>query len=139
VNDLMLAAIARACLSHGPTVPTRRRTDLALGTIADLRGIASESLREDFGLFLGYTNIALKPADFLNARTLISQVASQNRQQKARGAAHASVVQMAAGLLVGRMLGPSRIKEFYRKRFPFAGGISNVNMNRTWAREYHPS
>jgi len=139
VNDLFLAAIAQTCLEHGPNVSTRRRTDLALGTIVDLRGIAASALRDDFGIFLGYTNVVLRPGDVGDPRRLIERIAAQNRQQKDRAAPHGSVVQIAAALAIGSMLGPNRIKDFYRKRFPLGGGISNVNMNRTWAREYHPS
>ena len=45
---------------------------------------------------------------------------------------------MVVGLTIGRLLGRDKMVEFYRKRMPLAGGISNVNLNRSWAGEFHP-
>jgi hypothetical protein len=38
------------------------------------------------------------------------------------------------------MMGMKREKiiNFYRKRIPLAGGISNVNLNQDWPQTYHP-
>ena len=46
---------------------------------------------------------------------------------------------MLAGLAVSRLLPREKVVEFYRKRVPLAGGISNVNLNRTWAADFHPT
>ena len=46
---------------------------------------------------------------------------------------------MAGGLALAQMQTPKQRIEFYRKFMPMAAGISNVNMNRSWAAQYHPS
>jgi hypothetical protein len=50
------------------------------------------------------------------------------------------MIRMFAGLVAARMMGMKREKiiNFYRKRVPLAGGISNVNLNQSWAQQYHP-
>jgi hypothetical protein len=45
---------------------------------------------------------------------------------------------MLAGLTAGRLFDRDRLATFYRKRLPLSGGISNVNLNHSWARRYHP-
>ena len=49
------------------------------------------------------------------------------------------MIRMTAGVAAGSLFGPQRLKNFYRKRLPLAGGVSNVNMNRSWACAFHPS
>src|SRR5205823_7625253 len=138
VNDLFLAAVAQAAFRFVPTKQTSRRHDLALGTIVDLRGRTNGKLAEDFGLFLGFTNVILRPNDFNDSARLVQHIATQTRLQKELAVPESSMIRMTAGVAVGSLLGSRRIKNFYRKRIPLAGGISNVNLNRTWAGRYHP-
>ncbi len=67
----------------------------------------------------------------------MSSVARQCAQQKHRGIPQASALRMLFGVAAGRVVG--NLPAFYQKHLPLAGGISNVNMNRSWAAEYHPS
>jgi hypothetical protein len=60
-------------------------------------------------------------------------------QQKQLGIPQTSALRMLAGVTAGKLVKPERMAHFYQKHVPMAGGISNVNMNRTWAMEYHPS
>ena len=50
-----------------------------------------------------------------------------------------SPLRMLAALAVGKVYRPKNLIEFYRKRLPLAGGISNVNLNRSWPAEFHPT
>lgn len=49
------------------------------------------------------------------------------------------MIRIFAGLVAHRWLGPEKVKQFYRKRLPLAGGVSNVNLNGSWAEPYHPN
>jgi hypothetical protein len=138
VNDVFLAAIAEACDRYVPAVRTPRRQDLALGTIVDLRPHAKTDLSDVFGLFLGFTSVICRPRHFANWDTLLSTVARQAALHKKTGVPQASVVRMLAGLAAGRFLNRKKVVNFYRKRVPLAGGISNVNMNACWPSQYHP-
>jgi hypothetical protein len=144
LNDLMLAAIARVCDRHIAAPPTAKRQDLALGTIVDLRGSAGRSTNgvipppEEFGLFLGFTSVYCRRREMRNWRDLLRDIAKQNARQKSQRAADASMVRMFAGVLAGQMLQQRTLLNWYRKRLPLCAGISNVNLNRTWATEYQP-
>lgn len=138
VNDVFLAAIAEACNKFVPIQRTSRRQDLALGTIVDLRPMAREDLSDVFGMFLGFTSVICRPRHFQSWDALLSSVAQQSALHKESGVPQASVVRMLAGVAAGNVFSPQKVIGFYRKRCPMAGGISNVNMNRTWAARYSP-
>jgi len=138
VNDLFLASIARACNQHVPVQQNRKRQDLALGTIVDLRPHTTEDLSDVFGLFLGFTSVVCRPHDVQDFGKLVQTISDQNTIHKTTGFAQASPIRMLAGLVAGKLLSREGTIEFYRKRVPLAGGISNVNLNHTWPAEYHP-
>jgi hypothetical protein len=145
LNDVFLAAVAQVCDANPCIRRTPRRQDLALGTIVDLRARAPRStngandLDDVFGLFLGFTSVTCRPRDLQEWDRLVHSVAAQGRAHKRAGAPEASMIRMLAGLVAHRMLGPQKIKQFYRKRLPLAGGVSNVNLNGSWAQQYHPA
>lgn len=139
LNDLFLAAIAETCNRLVPVRHAERRQDLAIGAIVDLRSHVNEDMSRVFGLFLGFTSVICRPHYFHDWPTLLRSVAAQSAMQKQTGAAQASVVRISAGLMAGKLLSPKKILEFYRKRVPLAAGISNVNLNPTWAAKYHPA
>ncbi|MGH7214372.1 MAG: hypothetical protein ACREIT_06385, partial [Tepidisphaeraceae bacterium] len=139
LNDLFLAAIAEACHRHVPVMLTPKRQDLALGTIVDLRPHGPDDLSDTFGMFLGFTSVVCRPRDLEGDwPRLVRTIATQSALHKQTGVPQASPVRMLAGLVAGRLLERDGTVTFYRKRVPLAGGISNVNLNRTWAADYHP-
>jgi NRPS condensation-like uncharacterized protein len=139
LNDLFLAAMALACDRYVAAPPSRKRSDLALGVIVDLRGQAGRSLRDTFGLFLGFTNVLCGMHHLRDWNQLVAHLARQTRHNKQSATAEASMLRMLGARILGGVLSRPRLLEFYRKRVPLAAGISNVNLNRTWVGEYHPS
>jgi hypothetical protein len=139
INDLFLAAMAIACDQYVAAPPTRKRNDLAMGVIVDLRGNAADTLLDTFGLFLGFTNVLCGIEHLRDWDKLVAHLAAQNRQNKLNASAQASMLRMLGGQIVGGVLSRKRLLEFYRKRIPLAAGISNVNLNRTWVADYHPA
>ncbi len=140
LNDVFLAAIAQVCNQYVPLKIRPRRRGMALGSIVDLRPYCGNNEFADaFGLFLGFTNVFCRPEDFDSPLRLLRTIAVQNAHQKSRGIPQASALRMLIGVALGSLVNPKRIPQFYQKHCPMAGGISNVNMNRSWAREYHPS
>ena len=139
LNDCFLAAIAQVCQQFVPLRVRPRRRSLALGSIVDLRPYNEASLRDAFGLFLGFTAVVCRPDDFRDPERLLKTIALQGHQQKSRGVPQASALRMLAGVTAGTFLSAERLARFYHKNIPLAGGISNVNMNRCWAATYHPA
>lgn len=139
LNDLFLAGIARVCDGFVPLQNRRRRRSLALGSIVDLRPYTEGELDDVFGLYLGFTNVVCRPSDLRDPNRLLRSIALQSAQQKSKGIPQASALRMLAGVVSGHLVEPNRQPHFYQKHIPLAGGISNVNMNRSWATEYHPA
>lgn len=138
VNDLFLAALAEACHAHVPLQPRPNRRDLAVGSVVDLRPYAPPAVAESFGLLLGFTNVVCQPDELADFDRLVAAVAAQTRHQKARGVAPSSLMWMSAALIVGKLSKPKELYHFYRKELPLAGGLSNVDLTRTWLGRYHP-
>jgi hypothetical protein len=136
VNDLFLAALIEACAAHVPLQRRRNRVDVAVGSVVDLRPFCPADLSETFGLYLGFTNVICQPRELHDFNQIVSAVARQTRLQKKNGVAPASLMWMSAALVVGTLSRPDELYHFYRKELPLAGGISNVDLTRTWAGHY---
>lgn len=138
LNDLFLAVIADVCDRFNPTRSIPRRKDLALGMIVDLRSRARRDMSRVFGLFLGFANVVCRREDLRNWPKLVRQIARQTKIHKETDSPQASAVWMFAALTAARFVPVQKTFRFYRKHMPLAGGISNVNLNPTWAVKYHP-
>ncbi|HEY7115822.1 MAG TPA: hypothetical protein VH475_04495 [Tepidisphaeraceae bacterium] len=138
VNDVFLAAMAEACHRYGATPPGRSRQELALGTVVDLRPSCGDDLDDVFGLFLGFTTVVVRPDVLRDWPALVRAIAGQNAWQKQVKVAEASQLRMAAAVAESRLMSLETWVRFYLRHLPLAGGISNVNLCRSWAAEYHP-
>lgn len=137
-NDLMVAVMAQTVDRLGATPRRKGRDELAFGTIVDVRNWSKVPMDELFGLFLGFTTTMVRNQDLDCWDRLLQRVAAQNSFQKKSKAALASILRMVAVLIDSRFRSPQQWAEQNRRSMPLAGGISNVNMNRTWAGEHHP-
>ena len=138
LNDLFLAALAESCDRLVPTQHRLTRQDLAVATIVDLRPHAPQDLSDTFGLFLGFTEVVCGPRELCDFDRLIESVARQNRLHRRRGIRQSSLAWLLAAWAVRRFLPAQKIYHFYRKETPLVGGVSNVNLNPTWAADYSP-
>ena len=138
LNDLFMAAIADVCDRFNPTRHIPRRKDLAIGMIVDLRSRTRRDMSRVFGLFLGFANVICRREDFRNWPRLVRQISRQTRIHKETDSPQASAVWMFAALAAARFVPVNETFRFYRKHMPLSGGISNVNLNPTWAAQYHP-
>jgi len=138
LNDLFLAVTAQVCDRHVPIRKSPRRPNLALGTIVDLRPYARCDLSDTFGLHLGFTSTTCTPHDLANFPQLLRAIAKQSKFDKQTRVPLFSPIRMLAGLAVGKLYRHKKLVEFYRKRLPLAGGISNINLNRAWPAKFHP-
>jgi hypothetical protein len=132
VGDVLLAAATHACAEFGPNRPTRRRPDLAMGTIVDLRSRARHLSDRVFGLFLGFTVSPFTRGDLDDMDATISRARNLRLSQNHQHAAEASQLRMGIGLALAKRLSTQSLLDFYRKRLPLSGGISNVNLAGSW-------
>jgi hypothetical protein len=138
LNDIFLAAMATVCHRFNPIRNIPRRRDLALGIIVDLRPRTRRNMSRVFGLFLGFANVVCRSRDLEHWPRLVRRIAQQMRAHKQNDSPQASSMWMFAALMSSRYVSAEQSFRLYRKHMPLAGGISNVNMNRTWAANYHP-
>jgi NRPS condensation-like uncharacterized protein len=125
VNDLFVAALAEACDRLVPAESRRGRPNLAVSSVVDLR----RSRRRDigFGCLLGFNSTVCSRFELANWDRLLRAVAHRRGTRDSAG-----VLWMLAAEVASRFTPPDRVYDFYRKEAPFAGGISNVNLNGTW-------
>ena len=135
LNDVFLAALADACAQYVPTQHRPNRRDVAVATIVDLRGQGAADLSETFGLFLGVIEVICREREVRSFDRLVHSIAFQNRLHRRRGLRQASLSWLMAAWAVRPFLPARNIHRFYRKEAPLLGGISNVNLRRTWAAE----
>lgn len=133
LNDVLLAALAQPCNHLIPAQQRPGRDNLALSTVADLRPGLAASLQPGFGCLLGFTATVCRRRDLSQWDRLLRSVAAQTRVQRRGGVGPASVLWMLAAESASRYTPPNRVYDFYRKEIPLAAGISNVNLNDTWA------
>jgi hypothetical protein len=139
LNDVFLAAVAEVCHQFVPTQSRRNRRDLAVGSIVDLRPHAGTDLSDTFGLFLGFTEVVCRPPELRNFNKLLRSIGNQNRLHRQDGIPQSSLGWLLAALAAKRFVPPDELYHFYRKETPLVGGVSNVNLNRSWATQFHPS
>ena len=138
VHDILLAAVAEACDRYVPVQVRANRPDISIGSVVDLRRHAAGDMSDTFGLFLGFTQVVCRPQILRDWQRLVRSIASQNRVNKESGLAQVSMFWMAAAMAANRFVPNENLYKFYRKELPMAGGLSNVNMNDTWATRYCP-
>lgn len=138
VQDVLLAALAKVCDEFVPAQSRRNRPDLSVGSILDLRRHAQTDLSNTFGLFLGFTNVVCRRQHLGDWPALLRSVATQNRSHKQHGPAQSSLMWMLGAMTIDRFVSDRELYHFYRKELPMLGGLSNVNLNDTWAARYHP-
>ena len=138
IGDLFSAAAVDVAHRLGPTIATTRRPDIAFGSIVDLRARSAAVPDDVFGLFLGFVT-SIYPAGVLDPfDRLLHAVVRQHRAARRRKLAEAGQVRMAIGLGVSRFVTDEKMLNFYRRRFPLAGGLSSVNLNGQWQADHHP-
>lgn len=138
VHDVLVATLAETCAAHVPSQFRKRRRDLAVGAIIDLRPISRQDIAEDFGVYLGFTGTIVHDRDLHHWPRLLKSVAAQNRHSKAQGIPQSSLAWMLAARLISQYVPKDKLWRFYRKEMPLLGGLSNVNLTNSWAADYAP-
>jgi hypothetical protein len=138
INDVFVAAMAEAC---GRLVPMQHRSgrrDLAVSSIVDLRPyLANHADRLRFGCHLGFSGVVCREREMQDWPGLLRSVAHQNQLERDGRFGPPGVWWMHAAEMATRFVRPRRLYDFHRKEAPFAGGVSNVNLNDTWFHEQH--
>lgn len=129
VNDLLIAALAMTCNELVPTELRPARPHLTISSIVNLR----REHETGFGCELGFTSLVCRAHEMKNWDRLLRAIAHRREPDKSAG-----ILWMHTADWISRFVPPAKTYDFYRKEAPFAGGLSNVNLNRTWFGRSHP-
>lgn len=133
LHDLFLALLMKAL---SPLAASRRRAarrrNLALGTIVNLRRDLGLDAARSFGLCLGSFIVTHPVPDEMPVAALAGDIRQQTLRIKRRKLYLGTPLEMALGRWALRWFSPERRKKLYPKHYPLWGGITNMNLNRTW-------
>jgi len=138
VNDIFVATMADLSRRFVPLQHRAKRTDIAIGSIVDLRPFSHSRLDDVFSIFLGLNSVVCTPRELADWKLLLTTVSKQNRAHRESGMIQSSLLWMMSALAAGRFVRPEKLYHFYRKEVPLAGGVSNVVLNSEWSMKYHP-
>ncbi len=133
VNDLLLASLLKAMATiAGNRDQSRRRKNLSLGCIVNIRKDLGVDSQRTFGLFLGSFMITHAVPDRVSLRQLAGEVCDQTRVIKRHRLYLGTPWELALGRGLLAFFSPEQRKKFYQKNYPLWGGITNMNLNSLW-------
>ncbi len=137
VTDVLLCTLAEICQRH-LRARSSRRPNLALGTTRDSRPMQQLDDPDAFGAALTLSNVVC-PADTLSRRfDLLRHIAAQTAPQRDRRNASVTDLEINLALLICGVFRQQRTADFFRRRMPLCGGLSNADLSRTWVAQ-HPT
>lgn len=138
VTDLMLCSLVQTCHRQMP-VTHAHRPGLAVGTIRDIRATNPRDNGDAFGMALSSATITCPASTLDGTEGLLNHIAAENKRHREPSSLAAHRLTLRLGLLAGRLMNHRSLIDFYRRRMPLSGGLSNVNLNDTWVAHHHPS
>jgi hypothetical protein len=135
LNDLLLASLL---LTLAPLAPertrARRRRELAVASIVNIRPDLPASAADTFGPFLASFHVSHAVPTGIGLRQLAQDVHAESARIKRERL----YVQTLAGLgvsgLMWPFLSPGQRERFFSKYHPVWGGVSLLNINAVWER-----
>jgi hypothetical protein len=133
VNDLLLALLLKAlapCAAE--RTQARRRRELSVGCIVNLRRDLGVDSRRTFGLFLGSFTVTHAVPEGISLRALAADLQRQTAPIKRQRLYLATPLELGLARWLLRCFSPGRRRRFYAKNHPLWGGITNLNLNDLW-------
>ena len=135
VNDLVMALLMKSLSPCSASrAQARRRRAISLGCIVNLRKDLGLDSRPVFGVFLGSFTVTHEVPLGIPLRKLAADVAHQTAPIKRHRLYLATPLELGFARFMLGFFSPRRQKKFYAKHYPLWGGITNMNLNRLWAR-----
>lgn len=133
VNDVILAALARAMAEHLPRRRQKGRLPaVALNTIVDARGAASRSLTNTFGMFMANYVVRYRRERATSLGDLARQIADTTGPVKRHRRHLDSVIGMKLIGAVWPHLTAAARPRFLQWATPLTAGVSNVLVRDPW-------
>ena len=133
VNDLFLALQLQALAPlTGDRLRAKRRQNISVGNIVNIRWDVGQEGAQVFGLFLGSFMVTHAVPAGVGLKPLAQAVRQQTRRINAGRLYLAMPVDLAVARLALKFCSPEQTRKFYQKNRPLWGGITNMNLNPIW-------
>ena len=133
VNDLFLTLLMKSlspCAEE--RLRSRKRDQISVGCIVNIRREIGVDSRRVFGLFLGSFTVTHKVPEEMSLRELAEDVSRQTTLIKRNRLCLATAMELGLARFMLRFFSPHRLRTFYSESWPLLGGITNMNLNALW-------
>lgn len=133
LNDILLAMLMRALAAEIPDrLDARRRREIAIASVINLRQELEPGTREVFGQFLSSFLVSHEVPPGTTLEMLARDVHAQTQRVKQRKLYLQTLYLLACGGLAWRFMTAEQHKQMYAKNYPVWGGISALNVEAMW-------
>jgi hypothetical protein len=133
LNDALMALLL---LAQDAVLPPRdmakRRNELAVASIINLRGAHRDDPRTTFGQFLSSFRVSHPVPRGITLYELATDVHAATARIKRQKLYLATLFAMAVDRLIGRFQNPQQRMGIYAKNYPVGAGVSALNVNALW-------
>lgn len=132
LNDLLLAMLLLAVAPLAPDRGGRKRNELGVGSIVNLRGEFESDANATFGQFLASLRVSHPVPAGIGLRQLALDVHAQTQRIKQGKLYLQMLLGLAWGALAWRFLTPERRRGFLAKHYPIWVGVTTLNIDPLW-------
>jgi len=132
LNDLLLAMLLLAVAPLAPERSGRKRNELGVGSIVNLRGEFESDANATFGQFLASLRVSHPVPAGIGLRQLALDVHAQTQRIKQGKLYLQTLLGLAWGALAWRFLTPERRRGFLAKHYPIWLGVTTLNIDPLW-------
>jgi len=133
LNDLFLTLLLKAL---GPLDSKRfsakRRRQMTVGSIVNIRRDLGIDSLKTFGLFLGSFIVSHPVPEEISIENLAKGIRQQTLKIKEEKLYLGTPIDLWMGRFLLSLYPPKQKKKFYPKTYPLWGGITNMNLNPLW-------
>ncbi|MGE5238743.1 MAG: hypothetical protein ACM3ON_08075 [Chloroflexota bacterium] len=133
LNDIFLAVLLKTVAPFAEArFRSRRRRQISVASIANVREDLGISRERTFGLFLGFLTVSHPVHEGMHLKDIVLDVHAQTEWIKRHKLYLRSPLDLGVARFLMRSFAPGGQRNFYQKYYPLWGGITNVNLNTLW-------
>ena len=134
VNDVLLAMLLKVVEPlAGARAPSRRRHELAVATIVNLRRDFGFDANTTFGQFLSSFRISHPMPPGMTLRELARDINAVTKRVKSLKLYLQTLLAIGASGIRWRSLSPDERRGFHARNYPTWGGLTMLNVDALWA------
>lgn len=132
-NDLLIAAVLRVLADNLPERSrTRRRREVAVASIVNLRAACGYGLRDVFGQFLSSLRLAHAVPPGITLEALARDVRQETARIKTDKLFLQTLLAVRINGIVWMFLSDRQRHRLYSKAFPVSAGLTTLNIGALW-------